>query len=224
MGATFEGSESEPKMSVSTPRRRILIAFAHPAFERSRVNRSLAGAVRELPGVTFHDLYEAYPDFDINIQHEQELLLQHDVLVLQHPFYWYSTPALVKQWEDLVLEHGWAYGAKGTALVGKIALSVLSTGGREEAYRREGRNRYTMRELLVPIAQSFALCGMEYLPPFVAHGAHGMTEEVLARHTNDYRRVIEALRDDTLDLSAARQQPRLNWDLDLVIRGESEGS
>jgi glutathione-regulated potassium-efflux system ancillary protein KefG len=37
---------------------RVLILFAHPALEKSRVNCRLADAVRRLDGVTFHDLYE----------------------------------------------------------------------------------------------------------------------------------------------------------------------
>ena len=100
----------------------ILVLFAHPAFERSRVHRRLVDAVAELPGITFHDLYEAYPDFDVDVRREQKLLLEHDLVVLQHPFFWYSTPPLVKQWEDLVLEHGWAYGTGGNALHGKRLL------------------------------------------------------------------------------------------------------
>ena len=81
----------------------ILILFGHPAYDRSRVQRRLAEAVSDLPGVTFHDLYELYPDFDVDVPREQELLSAHDAIVLQHPFFWYSTPALVKEWEDLVL-------------------------------------------------------------------------------------------------------------------------
>ena len=67
--------------------RRILILFAHPAREKSRVNRVLSAAVRDLPGVTFHDLYEAYPDFGIDVEREQKLLLEHDVVVFHHPFF-----------------------------------------------------------------------------------------------------------------------------------------
>ena len=66
-----------------------------------------------LRGVTFHDLYELYPDFDVQVEQEQELLISHDMIILQHPFYWYSCPPLLKQWIDLVLEHGWAYGKEG---------------------------------------------------------------------------------------------------------------
>ena len=197
---------------------RVLILFAHPALEKSRINRRLAAAVRDLDGVTFQDLYEAYPDFDVDIRHEQKLLEEHDVVVMQHPFYWYSTPALVKQWEDLVLQHGWAYGSQGTALHGKRALSVISTGARADAYCPQGYNRFSMRELLTPIEQTFALCGVEYLPPFIVHGALGMTRDRVLEHAADYRRVVEALRDGTLDVEAARARRYLNTDLDAVIR------
>ena len=145
--------------------RRLLILFAHPAFEKSRVNRRLVEAVRSLSGVTFHDLYEQYPDFDIDVRHEQKLLVEHDVIVMQHPLYWYSTPALLKEWQDLVLEHGWAYGGGGTALRGKLLLTATTAGGSEEAYCRTGQNSRTLRELLAPIERTAALCGMTYLPP-----------------------------------------------------------
>ena len=81
---------------------RVLILFAHPALHRSRVQRAMMRVVRGLEGVTFHDLYEAYPDFDVDARHEQNLLVQHDAYVLQHPFYWYGTPPLVKQWIEFL--------------------------------------------------------------------------------------------------------------------------
>jgi glutathione-regulated potassium-efflux system ancillary protein KefG len=197
---------------------RVLILLAHPAFEKSRVNRRLAGAVTGLPGVTVHDLYEAYPDFDVEVPREQELLLAHDVLVVQHPLYWYSTPALVKQWEDLVLEHGWAYGTGATALRGKVWLSAVSSGGREAAYQPDGHNRFTIRQLLAPLEQTARLCGMRFLAPFVVHGTHLLADSEIAAHAASYRRTLEALRDGSLDIEAAQQASRLNADLDALIR------
>ena len=195
----------------------VLILFAHPALERSRVNARLASAVGNLSGITFHDLYETYPEFDIDVSREQRLLETHSLIVLQHPFFWYSTPALVKQWEDLVLEHGWAYGSGGTALAGKRLLNVITTGGGEEAYRHDGPRGHTLRDLLCPLRRSFELCGMDYLPPFVVHGTHGMSDDALDTHVRDYRRVVEALRDGTIDFDKARTYPRLNWRLDEVL-------
>ena len=199
--------------------RRILILFAHPAVRRSRVNRRLLEAVRGLEGVLVNDLYEAYPEFDIDVAREQRLLEQHGVVILQHPFYWYSTPSILKEWQDLVLEHGWAYGDGGRALEGKLLLNAVTAGGGEDAYRRDGSNRFAVRELLAPIEQTARLCRMEYLPPFVAYGTHRLADADIARHASDYRRAIEALRDGRVDLAAVKRLPRLNADLDAVIGG-----
>jgi len=196
----------------------ILILFAHPAFERSRIHRQLVEAATQLPGVTFHDLDEAYPDFDVDVRREQELLATHDVIVLQHPFFWYSTPPLVKQWEDLVLEHGWAYGTGGTALRGKRLVSAISTGGPERAYREGGDNRFTMRQLLAPLEQTARLCGMEYLPPFVVFGTHRLGDDEIRGAATDYRRLLEALRDARLDLERVRPLDCLPPDLAGLLR------
>ena len=88
------------------PSRRLLILFAHPALHKSRVNQLLLSSVESLSGVTINDLYESYPTFHVNVAREQALLLEHDVIIFQHPFYWYSSPAILKQWQDLVLEYG----------------------------------------------------------------------------------------------------------------------
>jgi len=200
---------------------RVLVLFAHPALERSRVNRRLVEAVSGLAGVRFHDLYEAYPDFDVDVRREQELLVAHDLIVLQHPMFWYSTPALLKQWQDLVLEHGWAYGTGGTALAGKRVLSALTTGGGEAAYARDGLNRFTIRELLAPIEQTVRLCGMEYLPPFVVHGTHRLDAAGIERAAGEYRALVEALRDERVDLAAAARATRLNADLRAILPPES---
>ena len=71
---------------------KILIIFAHPKMSDSIVQTKMLGSVRNLEGVTIHDIYAAYPDFLIDVDREQDLLLEHDLVVLQHPFYWYSAP------------------------------------------------------------------------------------------------------------------------------------
>lgn len=202
---------------------RILVLFAHPALQTSRVNIALVSAIKGLPGITFHDLYEEYPEFDIDVQKEQQLLLKHDVIIFHHPFYWYSTPAILKQWQDLVLEHGWAYGSEGRALNGKKFMNVLSTGGREIAYQQDGYNRATIRELLAPIEQTANLCGMTFLPPFVVHGTHQMGPEQIEKFAQEYRSVLTALRDDRIDFNQVDKYPRINSQLDKIMK-EPEGT
>ena len=207
---------------MNTYRNRILILFAHPALQKSRVNKELISYVRDIEGVTFHDLYEEYPDFDIHVAREQQLLVTHDIIVFHHPLFWFSVPALLKEWMDLVLEHMWAYGRKGMALKGKIMLSVISTGGRESLFQAKGYNRHTIGEFLYPLAQSAYVCGMDYLSPFVVHGTHTITKEEIARNGEDYRRIIAALRDGTVDLERARTLPRLNSDIDSILMKQGE--
>ena len=174
---------------------KILILFAHPAFQKSRINKELVKAVQGLEGVTFHDLYENYPDFFIDIKREQKLLLDNDIIVWHHPFYWYSAPSLLKEWMDMVLEHGFAYGKEGRALEGKSVLSVVSTGGQMEVYNEKGANKYTISEFLVPFRQSANLCRMKYLPPFVVHGSHILVEGDILKYAERYRKVLCILRD-----------------------------
>ena len=90
-----------------------LVLFAHPAHRHSRTNRLMLEAARRIAGVTIVDLYADYPRFEIDVEREQQRLLEHDAIVFQFPLYWYSTPSLLKEWQDLVLEHGFAYGEHG---------------------------------------------------------------------------------------------------------------
>jgi glutathione-regulated potassium-efflux system ancillary protein KefG len=201
--------------------KRILVLFAHPALRKSRINRRLVGAIQGLDGVTIHDLYEAYPDFAVDVRFEQRLLLEHDIIVLQHPFYWYSTPAILKEWEDLVLEYGFAYGHLGDKLKGKWVLSAITAGGPESAYQRGGYNHFTIRELLAPIEQTARLCGMIYLPPFVVPGAIFLTsDDQIKGYAREYRTTLEWLRDGILDLSSLEGLEKINERIKAAVAGD----
>ena len=189
---------------------KILILFAHPAIHKSKINKALIEAIRFEHGITLNNLYEKYPDFYIDIIGEQQLLIEHDIIVWQHPFYWYSGPALLKEWFDLVLQHGFAYGDKGRQLEGKKALSVISTGGRREIYSAQGRNHFTINEFLVPFRQSANLCRMDYLPPFVVHGVHTITPEAILAEVAHYKKLLQSLRDNAIDPATLNSVEYLN--------------
>lgn len=189
---------------------KILILFAHPAFQKSHVNRVLIQDLSTMEGVTFHDLYEEYPEFDIDVKREQELLVRHDCIIFHHPFFWYSSPAILKEWQDLVLEHGWAYGSKGNALSDKLFINVITTGGPQQAYKHGSSNNYSMLELLSPFIQTANLCKMLPLPPFVVHGTHGITKEMALDYKQDYHKVLKEIIENKLDPVTALQEKYLN--------------
>ncbi len=198
---------------------KILIIFAHPAIGRSTMNRAMKAAVDDLDGVTVHDLYRCYPDFYIDVAHEQRLCEEHDVIIFQHPFYWYSTPAIIKEWLDLVLQHGWAYGSEGRALEGKYYFHALTAGGDDSTYRRQGANLFTISELLSPYRATANLCRMRWLPPFAVLGIHqGLADELIRSHALDYRLLVTAFRDEMIDLEAVIDTPYLNSNLADIIR------
>ncbi len=178
---------------------KVLVLFAHPAFHKSRVNKALVAGLSAIEGLKFHDLYEAYPDYYIDVKREQELLLEHDLIVLHFPLFWYSTPALLKEWQDLVLEHGWAYGSKGNALAGKRFMCSITTGGPESAYQVEGFHGHTLNQLLAPLRQTAKLCKMQLLPPLVLHGTHAVEMEKVEAHRKNYHDLLKNIIQGNLD-------------------------
>ncbi len=200
---------------------KILILYAHPAPHRSEVNKPMVKAAAKVAGVTLIDLYYQYPNFDLDIDKEQQRLRDHDVIIFHFPFYWYSTPAILKEWQDLVLEYGFAYGREGRALHGKTFLCVITAGGREQAYHCDGLNHFTVRQLLTPLEQMANLCGMDYLPPFVLFNARNALEEKrLKNHITLYKQLLQALGENRFDLAAARQLTALTQPLDPLIRAK----
>ncbi|MFP3436113.1 NAD(P)H-dependent oxidoreductase, partial [Paraburkholderia sp. SIMBA_061] len=76
----------------------ILALTAHRFPDDSRVNKALIEALNTLPKVTVHELMRTYPDYRIDVAREQELLQNHDAVVMLFPFYWYSSPAILSEW------------------------------------------------------------------------------------------------------------------------------
>lgn len=150
---------------------KVLVVFAHSYYQTSRLNKALLHEISEIPGVTLHNLTLAYPDFKIDIAKEQQLLLEHEHIVLQFPFFWYSAPALLKHWLDEVLTYGFAYG-DGKKLTGKTFSLALTTGGDEIAYSDQGYNRFNIHDFLKSFDQTAHLCGLVYKEPFLFQGAN----------------------------------------------------
>lgn len=198
---------------------RVLVLFAHPGQRHSKINVAMAKTAISVEGITFVDLYAEYPTFNIDIDAEQARLLEHDILVLQFPIYWYSTPSLLKEWQDLVLEYGFAYGHEGDRLKGKTLLVAATAGGDQDAYDPQGQNHFRFRTLLSPLEQTANLCQMNFAAPFVLFSASKAASDGRAeQHLADYRAVLEALRDDRFGLDAARNLDVLNHD-NLPIQG-----
>lgn len=155
-----------------------LVLTAHPNLSKSRINRAWFDALSEAADVTTRDLTAiGGSEMRFDIEAEQALLLAHDRIVFQFPFYWYSATPVMKAWMDQVLNYGFAYGPGGDQLKGREFLILVSTGGPEHSYHAGGYNNFTMAEFLKPFQQTANLAGMTYLRPFVGHGMAVATQE-----------------------------------------------
>jgi len=192
------------------PKNKIAILIFHPLLHKSRVNRSLLKAVEGLEGVSVRYMYDLYPEYQIDIKKEQELFLENDIIIWQHPLYWYSSPSLLKEWLDLVLEHGFAYGKAGRALEGKSVMSAISAGGRRDTYGSVEGVAFSIRHLLAPFEQTVKLCRMHYLPPFVTHGTHLLNAEQIKKAADEYKRIITELRDGSLPMEELKKAEYIN--------------
>ncbi len=164
----------------------IHVLYAHPSAHLSRVNARLARAASAIDGVQVHPLYDTYPDFYIDVAREQALAAAADVIVFLHPIQWYSMPSLLKEWVDVVLLPGWAYGAGGDALRGKTCWLVATTGSGADAYSAAGVHARPFADFLPPFEQTAALCGMRWEAPHILHGAHHVDDTAVQAHVDAF--------------------------------------
>ncbi len=173
---------------------RTLLNLFHPDLAQSRANARLVEAVRAHPGLTVRDHYALYPGGQVDVAAEQRLLEEHDVHIMQFPFYWFSSPPLFKAWQDQVLTYGWAFG-DAQALKGKKWRVVTTLGGTKGDYSPHGLAGHEVDDILLPVKLTASYCGIEWLTPFCvfgvgAGGPNALTDEGLDQAANQYRALL----------------------------------
>ncbi len=143
-------------------RHNTLIIVAHPDLEHSVINKAWAEA---LTGhATIHSLCDAYPaGTPIDVAHERALVERHDRVILQFPLYWYSAPAILKQWTDEVFGEGWAFGEGGDAWVGRQLGVAVSCGSAEANFCEGGSQKHTLATFLTPYEGLAAFARADYI-------------------------------------------------------------
>jgi putative NADPH-quinone reductase len=161
---------------------RTLILLFHPDIAHSRANAALAAAAGRVPGVEVADLHALYPDGRIDDDTEVARLLSADRIVLQFPLQWYSTPPLLKAWQDRILTRMFYidYETEGRRLEGRPIMLAVTAGNTASAYGPGGRNLYPLPDLLRPLQITANRCGLPWTEPFVVFGANKLDADALA--------------------------------------------
>lgn len=173
--------------------KKVLLLYAHPAPHKSRYNRNLMVMANALPFVQVRDLYELYPSMLIDEVAEQHLLRSAEAVVFQFPLYWFSAPSIIKEWQDVVLQNGFAFGDGGTALRGKKFMIAASTGGPETAYHEGASHGGNINVYLRPLEMTAKYCGMHVVDAFVTHGARALDYDTVKARSSQYCKALSAL-------------------------------
>lgn len=180
--------------------KKTLVIIAHPNLERSVVNKAWLEKLKSHPEqYTIHDLYEVYPDENIDVEAEQKLVEAHDHIVFQFPLFWFSSPPLLKKWQDLVLTYGWAYGSSGNALINKSFSLAVAVGIWKEDYQPTGRYLHTIEEVLRPFEMTVNYIKSRYLKPFFLFGTEPnaamkeLSKQEIEQSAEDYHQHLQSL-------------------------------
>ncbi len=177
-----------------------LIILAHPNIEQSIANKTIITNIKEKrKDVEVRNIYELYPDFNINKKAEQKELLKYDTIVFQYPFFWYNMPAILKHWFDVVFKYQFAYGSEGDKLKGKSFQISFTIGGPIESYKSTGYNTFEISEFLKNLEQTANLAQMKYLAPIYTHsmvyieGVYNVKEEVIDRANKHSEKLLNVI-------------------------------
>jgi glutathione-regulated potassium-efflux system ancillary protein kefF len=157
-----------------------LIVYGHPTPELSTANAETLRVVTETLGenVEVRELASHRVNGSFDIAAEQQALMEADVIVLQFPVFWYSVPALLKQWLDDVFTYGFAYGSDGDKLAGKTLVVAASAGANAEIYAEKLPNNFP--EIFNPLENTAAFSRMKWAEPVYVYSALSMpgTEDI----------------------------------------------
>ncbi|MBX4199546.1 NAD(P)H-dependent oxidoreductase [Candidatus Saccharibacteria bacterium] len=122
--------------------------------------------------------------FSPDITSEIEKVHAADIILFLTPIWWFSVPAILKGWFDRVLAMGvtWDGGRiyENGMLRGKQAMVIAAGGGPPEYYKREGKHKATVNDILHPIHHgTLAFCGLNVHEPFVALNVLGSSQDIL---------------------------------------------
>ena len=150
---------------------KILIIFSHTYWNNSKVNRKLLESIKDFKDITIHNLNEIYKDNKIskeNVKSEISLLKEHDKIIFQFPLFWFSTPSLLKEWEDTVLTDI-LYGSESKCLEGKT-FQIITTAGREKSFYDS--LEFGINTILSPINTTFKYLGLKVENPYCIYHAN----------------------------------------------------
>lgn len=168
-----------------------LVVFAHPYLEHSNSNVELINFYVRHQHFTLRDLYEEYPDFHIAAFRERKRLRNYERIIFQFPIIWFSIPPLLRLWIDEVFDREWLKEGVENPLEGKEVFIVVTTGGKERSFSKEGTYKYTIDELISGLIVSLNVFNAEIKNIKVVYEANKLSKKEIILHKREFAELLE---------------------------------
>jgi len=114
-----------------------LAIFAHPNLGESSVSATWIEQFSAHGDITVHKLAENNTGYVFDVAKEQQLIRDHDRILIVSPVYWYSDPALLKKWFEDIFTDKFVESIKGQK---KLWMLSATSGKPERWYRLRNNN------------------------------------------------------------------------------------
>lgn len=191
-----------------------LIINAHPTPEQSHTQSFFKEVIMSLSNVSYIELTKHLPTI--------EEILGYERIIFQFPVYWYSSPALLKNWLDNTF-------LSDENRLKNVELGLVTIFGVSQShYQAGGKERYTPSEMLRPFEMLANHLGMIYLPPFTVFQFDYLCDNARKSLLVDYWRYILGVKQPTFKQKGEfliEQMKRYEIDssiIDLLEHNQSE--
>ncbi|UZT96983.1 NAD(P)H-dependent oxidoreductase [Chryseobacterium fluminis] len=170
--------------------KKTLVIFAHPYLEHSNSNAEIINFYVRHQHFTLRDLYEEYPDFHIAAFRERKRLQNYDRFIFQFPLIWFGMPPLLRLWIDEVFDREWLKDGQDNPLEGKEIHILVTTGGKERSFTKEGTYRYTIEELISGLIVSLNVFKANIKNIKVVYEANKLSKKEIVIHKKEFVQLL----------------------------------
>jgi glutathione-regulated potassium-efflux system ancillary protein KefG len=170
--------------------KKTLVVFAHPYLEHSNSNSELINFYVRHQHFTLRDIYEDYPDFHIAAFRERKRLKNYDRFIFQFPLIWFGMPPLLKLWIDEVFDRDWLKEEHTNPLEGKEVYILVTTGGKERSFSKEGTYGYTVEELISGLIVSLNVFKADVKNIKIVYEANKLSKKEIIFHKRKFTELL----------------------------------
>ncbi|MGU3373312.1 NAD(P)H-dependent oxidoreductase [Chryseobacterium sp. M5A1_1a] len=170
--------------------KKTLVVFAHPYLEHSNSNVELINFYVRHQHYTLRDLYEEYPDFHIAAFRERKRLANYERFVFQFPLIWFGMPPLLRLWIDEVFDRDWLQPGNVNPLENKEVYILVTTGGKERSFSKEGTYQYSVDELISGLIVSLKVFKADIKHIKIVYEANKLSKKDIILHKKEFTELL----------------------------------